>query len=399
VLAACLFFLMNPFDLVLNAVRHSDLLFDVVRDWYYLAGVTLAAAALAAHGLDAFLSRPGGSRSPWLLRGALFLMGTWAMLELFRWTADAFPYGPASLIDPAITLALFSLGLYVFRAQKGELRMWVGVALLISAGVDYKVFGTSKRFDSDQGSGPRYETGKFTAMSDKNLAAMQTNPKTHRILLEEYAPQPSEFRFLGLLIPQGADPFFTKQYRDFVKKNGTFMSDREFRIDPANIEALHVLGVRYVITAERGSRYAQLKADPRFHQVLPDDNYYKVYEYDDFRAPYGLDWPGKADLQTWQPEHRVFSLDSPTGGPFTFSEQFFPGWTATIDAQPATIERWNIAFQSVQVPSGRHTVEFQYQTPYLKLGALISLLTLLGLLVWMFSSRSKSDTAYPAASA
>jgi hypothetical protein len=281
--------------------------------------------------------------------------------------------------------------------------MWFGVALLISAGVDYKVFGTSKRFDSDQGAGPRYEPGKYLAMSDESLAVMQAN-RTYRVLLEEFAPQPSEFRFLGLLIPQGADPFFPKQYREFVKKNGKFVTDREFRIDPANIEALRILGVRYVITSERGARYAQLRGDPRFRQVAPDDHYFKIFEYTDFHPPYGLDWNGAAQLQTWQPERRLFSVDSAGGGPFTFSEQFFPGWTATIDGQTVTIERWGGAFQAVQVPAGKHAVEFQYRTPHLKLGAAISLLTLLGLgVLWFtsrrFSSRNKSGTAYPAVSA
>lgn len=389
VLGVSLILLMNPFDLVWNTVRHVDLLYDVVRDWYYLSGVTLGVAALTAHGLNAFLSRPGSPRSPWLQRGAMFLMGTWAMIELLRWTNDAFPYGPAALIDPAITLAIFALGLYAFRAQQGELRIWAGAALLICAGVDYKVFGTSKRFDADTGPGPRYEAHHFTAMSDVTLALMKAN-NTYRVLLEEFAPQPSEFRFLGLLIPQGADPFFSKQYRDFVKRNGTFVTDREFHIDPANIEALRVLGVRYVITAERGSRYQQLENDPRFRFAGPNDNYYKIYEYTDFRPPYGLDWPGEAGLQSWQPERRVFTVDSTAGGPFTFSEQFFPGWSATIDGRPATIERWSGAFQSVQVPGGRHRVEFQYRTPYLKLGAGISLCTFLGLVMWGLSTPLRS---------
>src|SRR6185436_11042054 len=140
------------------------------------------------------------------------------------------------------------------------------------------------------------------------------------------------------------------------------------------------------------------EGDPRFRFTGTNDNYYKIYEYTDFRPPYGLDWPGEAGLQSWAPERRVFTVDSAAGGPFTFSEQFFPGWSATIDGQPATIERWSGAFQSVQVAAGRHTVEFQYHTPYLKAGAAISLITFLGLVAWGVSSRNRSGTAYPAVS-
>ena len=57
ILAATLVVAGNPYDLVWNVIQHSTLLPDIVRAWYFLAGVTLAFAPLTAYALDGFLAR------------------------------------------------------------------------------------------------------------------------------------------------------------------------------------------------------------------------------------------------------------------------------------------------------------------------------------------------------
>ncbi len=52
-----------------------------------------------------------------------------------------------------------------------------------------------------------------------------------------------------------------------------------------------------------------------------------------------------------------------------FSVPWEEGWSATVDGQPADIERVNVAFMAVDVPAGDHIIEFHYVTPGLKLGA------------------------------
>ena len=48
------------------------------------------------------------------------------------------------------------------------------------------------------------------------------------------------------------------------------------------------------------------------------------------------------------------------------------GWTATVDGQPADIEEVNVGFMAVRVPAGTHTVRFNYMTPGLQTGCLIT---------------------------
>lgn len=393
---ACLVMVINPGNAVWAVLQHSPLLADLARSYYFLAGVAVAAAELSARGLDAFL----GARRPVphvYVRLAIVAMGVWAIAEAIRRPAG-FAAGWASAIDAVLMLAVFTFALYVYRAQRGDLRVWMGLAILASAGIDYKVFGTVKRFNSSPGAGPRYSPAHFDNMNDEVYRALRANA-TYRVILGEFAPHPAELRHLGLLTPQGFDPLLSSAYRKIINRYATWQDDRQFRIDPGNGEALRLFGARYWITAERGSGYGQLASDPRFRRLEPHDSYYRAFEYLEASPPWGWEGAGEIELRFWAPERRVFDVRALEPGLLTFSEQYFPGWSAFIDGRQAAVEVWNTAFQSVRVPAGEHTVEFRYQSTYLAAGAWISLATLAGLMGWArISSKSRFDTAYRAAS-
>ena len=82
ILAVTLLVAVNPYDIVWNVIQHSTLLPDIVRAWYFLAGVTLAFAPLTAYALDDFLARKGSAPS-WLTPVSVALMALWAVYELY----------------------------------------------------------------------------------------------------------------------------------------------------------------------------------------------------------------------------------------------------------------------------------------------------------------------------
>jgi hypothetical protein len=55
------------------------------------------------------------------------------------------------------------------------------------------------------------------------------------------------------------------------------------------------------------------------------------------------------------------------------------GWTVTVDGRPALARRANFAFRGVEVPAGRHRVEWSYVPPALSWGLALSFLGLAGL--------------------
>jgi hypothetical protein len=63
-----------------------------------------------------------------------------------------------------------------------------------------------------------------------------------------------------------------------------------------------------------------------------------------------------------------------------FVEQYEKGWSATLDGHPAPILRANLIMRAVAVGPGSHRIAMEFRTPGLRVGALVTLLSLLVLL-------------------
>ncbi len=154
-LAGTILFLTNAFGVVRPIVLQSAMLMQICRDWYFLGGLTVAAAALAAIGIDHYLKHKSSKARAWILWLSVATMFIWANRELAVWLMGGkeFAVGMQSLYDPPIMIGIAGLALYAIRSHRGTRRMYLSVALLLAVGVDYKVFGTSRRFNAAVGSG------------------------------------------------------------------------------------------------------------------------------------------------------------------------------------------------------------------------------------------------------
>jgi uncharacterized membrane protein YfhO len=61
------------------------------------------------------------------------------------------------------------------------------------------------------------------------------------------------------------------------------------------------------------------------------------------------------------------------------TDTYYPGWKASLDGRPVQIHPTDYAFRGVIVPEGTHELVFEYDPASFKLGALVALLTALGL--------------------
>ncbi len=60
------------------------------------------------------------------------------------------------------------------------------------------------------------------------------------------------------------------------------------------------------------------------------------------------------------------------------AQNFYPGWRATVNGQPAPVLRANHAFQAIAIPAGKSTIRLDYVDWPFRFGVGISLLTLAG---------------------
>ena len=85
---------------------------------------------------------------------------------------------------------------------------------------------------------------------------------------------------------------------------------------------------------------------------------------------------GKVERLTYKPNAIEIVTESNGQSLLVVSQTDYPGWIATVDGNPATLQKVDYVAQAVVVPAGRHLVELRYTAPAASRGAIISLLTL-----------------------
>lgn len=79
----------------------------------------------------------------------------------------------------------------------------------------------------------------------------------------------------------------------------------------------------------------------------------------------------------------ALSVESPCNAFLTSSEVMYPGWDATVDGVKTNLFEGNLAFRTMIVPRGNHTIIMEYKPRIFLIGGLISFLTAMGMIVWV----------------
>lgn len=100
----------------------------------------------------------------------------------------------------------------------------------------------------------------------------------------------------------------------------------------------------------------------------------------------------KSDLKSeavqfihYSPNKVVLKTDLHRDGLLILGDVYYPGWKAYVDNEETKIYRANYIMRAIALPKGRHRVEFRYQPFSFKMGAAVSLATLvlvIGFLLW-----------------
>jgi hypothetical protein len=86
--------------------------------------------------------------------------------------------------------------------------------------------------------------------------------------------------------------------------------------------------------------------------------------------------PGAANLIDDRPGKISVKVDAPDRQLLVLSESYHTGWQVRIDSQPAALERVNGDFMGCGVPGGAHLVHFVFDPLCLRIGKVITLVSL-----------------------
>jgi len=91
-----------------------------------------------------------------------------------------------------------------------------------------------------------------------------------------------------------------------------------------------------------------------------------------------------AEIIRAHPDEVVVRVRADAPRYLVLADSYSPGWHATVDGAPVTIERANYLFRAVAVPAGDHTVVWQYRPTSLLVGGAVSVgaVLVMGMLIW-----------------
>lgn len=116
-----------------------------------------------------------------------------------------------------------------------------------------------------------------------------------------------------------------------------------------------------------------------------------VEKLDDYAAMRSSDKVEDLTIGVNEASCRV-NLDEPKA--LLFSLPYSEGWSARVDGREAELKQANTMFMAVELDAGEHEIELYYTTPYIKLGALLSIAGVVILIaVIVVDKKKKRNTA------
>jgi len=199
----------------------------------------------------------------------------------------------------------------------------------------------------------------------------------------------SSTRF-GLEDVAGYDPLQLAKYHNaLASSNGRQPSDRHFTwVERAPTRLLRRLGVRYYVAGPKLVP-AGMPVVLRTPQA--------VVVRDDAALPLArVNRPGRTDparILVREPDRVVIATPPGPAGRLVLADPPYPGWSVTIDGHSAPAREQDDLFRAVDLPAGRHTVEWRFEPRSVRIGFYVTLATLLLVAGYVVIVRRRSTRA------
>ena len=184
-----------------------------------------------------------------------------------------------------------------------------------------------------------------------------------------------------------------RRYQEMIEEhisgemNGLFqaVADAEGdmnQLDGAEYPVLNMLNTRYIIFPLQGGQTAPLLNPHTLGNAwFVDEVQYVNNANEEIEAIHGLNPSQKAivdkkfsqtvqsipsgenasiELIAYEPNYLKYEVNSEKGGTIVFSEIYYPGWQSSIDGKEVEHGRANYILRAMNVPAGKHVVEFKF---------------------------------------
>jgi hypothetical protein len=154
------------------------------------------------------------------------------------------------------------------------------------------------------------------------------------------------------------------------------------KLNPAEFPVLNMLNTRYFIFPLQGGQTAPLLNPFALGNAwFVDEVQYANNANEEIEAIHGLnpqqtaivdkkfesivksvasDSTASIELVAYEPNYLKYEVSSEKGGTVVFSEIYYPGWISTIDGEEMPHGRANYILRAMNVPAGKHVVEFRF---------------------------------------
>ena len=213
-----------------------------------------------------------------------------------------------------------------------------------------------------------------------------------------------------------------KEINDFYNGlNAAAQSDSLMQIHMAKLGVLNMLNTKYVIvpTKDQGIPLANPQANGnawfvKSVKTVPtaDSEIVALYNLDTKREAviqsknkegvqlstnYNID--GTITLQSYKPNYLVYESDTKNKAFAVFSEIYYPkGWNAYVDGQLTPHTNVNYILRGMELPAGKHKVEFKFEPQSYKTGNTVAMLGSILLLavvgLGLFFAKKKNEISF-----
>ncbi|EJL63513.1 YfhO family protein [Flavobacterium sp. CF136] len=209
---------------------------------------------------------------------------------------------------------------------------------------------------------------------------------------------------------QGRSSYFHKTIGGYSAVRPRRMQQlMDYQIQKGNIEVLNMLNVKYVIqTDKEGKEFPvanpEANGNAWFVSTVklvnkPDDvmkaldhidtknvAVFNVHEYEgkfkNARLKKNWDTTGTIKVVEYKPNYIKYQSDNGRDGLAVFSEIYYKdGWNAYIDGKLTDHFPVDYVLRAMEIPGGKHTVEFKFEPQIVKTGSTITLASSIGMLL------------------